>query len=289
MNHKNEHINFDLQKGSGDDFISKTDIPFKKTRDEVWESLSEKLDDKPAVEAKALRLPSMLYIAASFAVLVTTITLYMRFHSLEFTALDEIAVISLPDGSSLELRANSKVIYHPQWWRFSREVKLEGEAYFEVQHGDRFSVVSPQGTTRVLGTTFTVIDRFEQYKVACYSGSVSVQAVDKDVAATIMANEEVVLDENGNYMVRMLPSPKPGGDFTGEAYFMFNAASVVEVFRQLEEYYSIHIEFRDELDFVYSGKLSRNLSIDEIMNAVCRPFGLNYERTSENTYIIGPQ
>lgn len=289
MNHKDKHIKSNLPEGLRDDLISKTDIPFKRTRDEVWKSLSEKMDASPSAEKRPQALPSMLYLAAAIAILISTITLYMRFHSLEFTTLDEIAEISLPDGSSLELRANSQVIYHPQWWRFKREIELEGEAYFDVERGARFSVVSPQGTTKVLGTTFTVIDRFEQYKVTCYSGSVSVQAVNKDVAATIMANEEVVLNKHGNYEVRIIPSPKKGEHFTGDEYFMFNAASVLEVFKQLEAHYSIDIAVTDELDFVYSGKLSKNLSIDDILTAVCRSLGLSYEQTSKNIYIISPE
>ena len=289
MDHKDEHKDNILPKGLKEEIFSQTAIPFEKSKDDVWASLSGQLDDSRVVEVSTKRLPAMLYVAASLAILITTITLYMRFHSLEYTTKDELAEISLPDGSSIKAGSNTLVSYHPHWWRFHREVKLRGDAYFDVEPGKRFSVLSPSGITEVLGTTFTIVDRSDLYKVSCYTGSVSVQATNSDVAATLMANEEVLLDKDGNYNVRLIPLPKTDHKITEEEYFMFNSTSVLEVFRQLEEKYSIQIVLSEEMDFVYSGHLSRDLQINDILTAVCMPLGLNYEQTSDNIYTIIPE
>jgi transmembrane sensor len=41
-------------------------------------------------------------------------------------------------------------------WSKERTLSLEGEAFFEVQKGSKFSVVTSDGIVEVLGTSFDV-------------------------------------------------------------------------------------------------------------------------------------
>jgi ferric-dicitrate binding protein FerR (iron transport regulator) len=65
----------------------------------------------------------------------------------------------LPDGSSVEMNADSKITFHPLWYRFARKIDFEGEGYFEVKKSKKFEVVSESGTTEVLGTSFNIYSR----------------------------------------------------------------------------------------------------------------------------------
>ncbi len=76
--------------------------------------------------------------------------------------------------SHVRLNAQTTLSYKPLLWKFSRKVSLEGEAYFEVQKGKKFEVISTNGKTVVLGTSFNIYSRNNNYQVTCVTGKVRV-------------------------------------------------------------------------------------------------------------------
>ncbi|MFO7822939.1 MAG: FecR family protein, partial [Cyclobacterium sp.] len=85
--------------------------------------------------------------------------------------------LELPDDSKVWVNANSKIRFPETFARESREVFLEGEAFFEVSHdADRpFRVHSGELTTEVLGTKFNVKSQGEKTDVALLEGKVRVK------------------------------------------------------------------------------------------------------------------
>lgn len=85
--------------------------------------------------------------------------------------------LTLPDGSVVHLSSNTRIIYPERFDNDSRDVYLEGEAYFMVAKSDvsRFTVHTSTATTTVYGTEFNVSapgdDRCE---VVLVKGSVSI-------------------------------------------------------------------------------------------------------------------
>ena len=85
--------------------------------------------------------------------------------------------LTLPDGSVVHLGSNTRIIYPERFDNDSRDVYLEGEAYFMVAKSDvsRFTVHTSTVTTTVYGTEFNVSapgdDRCE---VVLVKGSVSI-------------------------------------------------------------------------------------------------------------------
>lgn len=85
--------------------------------------------------------------------------------------------LTLPDGSVVHLGSNTRIIYPKRFDNDSRDVYLEGEAYFMVAKSDvsRFTVHTSTATTTVYGTEFNVSapgdDRCE---VVLVKGSVSI-------------------------------------------------------------------------------------------------------------------
>jgi transmembrane sensor len=82
------------------------------------------------------------------------------------TSAGEQTTVTLPDGSTVELNGGSTLRYargfavFPGMTADTRSVRLEGEAFFSVQTGDRpFSVRTPNAQVDVLGTTFSVRTR----------------------------------------------------------------------------------------------------------------------------------
>jgi len=289
MHRENKHRSDYKQEELNNEVLSRMEIPFKRSKDDVWESIVDKMDEQSETEAKSSRLiPVYLYVAASFFVLITVATLFLRSYShTEFTG-NEMSSFVLPDGSTIDAKDNTEISYHPYWWRVRREVKLEGEGYFEVKKGKSFSVISSKGTTEVVGTTFTVYTRSEQYKVSCYSGSVKVRSVNNTVSATLLANEEVLIDKNGNYNVRLIKKDEKSDSIEEEYYFIFNSTRIQEVFRLIGTHYNVRINVSSELDHDFSGNLSKELSIQNILDAVCIPFEIEYAQDSNKEFTINP-
>jgi ferric-dicitrate binding protein FerR (iron transport regulator) len=90
--------------------------------------------------------------------------------------------IVLRDGTRIWLNEESKVRYPEQFDSQSRDIYLEGEAYFEVAHQARkpFLVHTTQSVTHVLGTTFSVRSYTHEptIEVNLLSGKVSFSLAD---------------------------------------------------------------------------------------------------------------
>lgn len=95
------------------------------------------------------------------------------------TRAGQIDTVRLADGSSVVLGPESRLALGDGFGAKSRNVELEGQAYFDVVHDDArpFVVRTPSATLRDIGTTFSVrTDSVNGTRVAVTSGAVDVAA-----------------------------------------------------------------------------------------------------------------
>ncbi len=92
------------------------------------------------------------------------------------TTYGEIKTVTLPDGSSVVLNANSTIRLSDEWQPDQpRELWLKGEAFFSVKHTDnhsKFIVHTTDADVEVLGTTFNVSQRQNKTQVVLNTGKV---------------------------------------------------------------------------------------------------------------------
>lgn len=114
------------------------------------------------------------------------------------TRMGEKIVLSLPEGSTITLNADSKLRYPAQFADGSRDVYLEGEAYFDVKHdATRAFIVHTGGmTTLDLGTKFNIsaFPADSTITMSLIEGKVEVRAPRSGAAA-----EGVVLSSSGQF------------------------------------------------------------------------------------------
>ena len=129
---------------------------WRKSKDEVWDEIFSDLEEeKPSSKVKHMSF--WRYAAAAvIAVVVAGSSFAYLYTTTETAARGTHLAVVLPDGSNVNLNAESQLKYKPYWWFASRNVTLTGEAYFEVKSGSRFSVKSGNNEVRVLGTSFNV-------------------------------------------------------------------------------------------------------------------------------------
>jgi ferric-dicitrate binding protein FerR (iron transport regulator) len=266
-------------------FFSQVRPPFDKSREEVWESLESKLTERSQTRVIRFRPGRFAVAAAAIVALLFGTFLVLRFYSVSVQSdPGQILAYTLPDGSEVNLNAGSELKYHPFWWRYEREVRFEGEAFFNVEKGREFSVHSSQGTTIVLGTSFTIFSRQAEYRVACITGSVKVvSSTEKEV---ILSPEyKAIIDPSGNIAVTREKSPETSISWM-DGMFRFSARQLRLVFDEIERQYNIDIKFNPSEEFLYTGYFSKEKPVEEIMDLVCKPFGLNFVKRSDKAYEV---
>jgi ferric-dicitrate binding protein FerR (iron transport regulator) len=291
MNQENRHIDKQNDpEGLSDLFFSKTKIPWEKSKEEVWNDLEERLakeDQRPELVRHMLPGRQWLAMAASL-VLLLSVSAFMRFYTVNNYCPEGVHTsLQLPDGSEVELNASTHLAYHPYWWFISRKVELEGEAFFHVEEGKKFRVISPHATTEVLGTTFNVFARDRDYIVTCHTGSVKVSETITGSAVILSPNERSTMEPLGGFTVTQLENSLGSPGWT-DNLIMFASTPLRLVFDEIERQYGIVIETPEVMQQVYSGNFSLDQPVENILSLLCLPFDLVYERQTGTKYLVYP-
>ncbi|MBF9239288.1 FecR domain-containing protein [Hymenobacter sp. BT683] len=155
--------------------------------------------------------------------------------------------IRLPDGSEVILNGHSKLRYATQWAADKpREVWLDGEGYFSVQHQpnhQRFVVHTQAGfSVEVLGTKFTVNRRRDQARVVLLSGKVRVNFDNPAVADVIMKPGELVetRDAQPAAVVHKTVRTAPYAAWK-DARLVLDETTIAEMATRLQDTYGIEV------------------------------------------------
>ncbi len=264
--------------------------PSNALKDAIWEKIDRAtLSDTQVIEMTKPRHLTWRKIAASIILpLSLGLVIYLSTKSSSNTAIattvGEIMEHQLPDGSTVHLNSVSQLSYNTKTWETNRDISLEGEAFFDVEKGSKFTVNTPMGQIEVLGTSFNIIARDSDFKVACYTGRVRVSVSEDDIVdlepyqGSFTQNEKLYL--------------KPLKNDHDLAYIQdihhFDNDPLSDVFAELERQYDVKIMLPDELkNRSYSGFfIGQNLN--EAIHSICWPMRLEWEIDGKNVLINSP-
>ena len=291
MENKDLYKDFDEEKEK--EFFSKVKVGFTKSKEDVWSKMEVKLNNTPEVKPQQLRKQTKVIavnwkrysIAASIAILFGLIG-FMKFYTVEFNSVNgDTLSLMLPDNSEVLLNGESSIQYNPYWWSFNRQLSFEGEAFFEVEKGSEFTVFSKNGTTQVLGTSFNILAEDDIYEVFCKTGKVKVSGgADFKI---IFPGTLAVLSSTGKIEVSEDVKSEEILDWrTNE--FIFNTTPLIKVIRELERHYNVTIVASNLnlKEILFSGSLSREASLIEVLESVCFSFNLHLEKSGDNIYTV---
>lgn len=273
-------------------FFTKVVIPYAKSKDEIWDRVSSdieniKTNQKANINVKKVRVlkPALIYgIAATLLMLLSTFSLLRYYGTTIYCPDGKHLAVNLPDGSIVTMNANSTITYYPLWWQFSRRVSLKGEAFFDVEEGKRFNVVSSLGKTIVLGTSFNVFSRGNEYRVTCVTGKVKVVSTTKK-QVVLGPDYHAEINNNGDIMVTKTDNTNHSTDWT-EDMFSFTSVPLSRVIDEISRQYNIEITTNTNLDYFYTGFFPKQKPVEEVLNLLCKPFGLTFVKKSERCYEI---
>ena len=192
----------------------------------------------------------------------------------------------LSDGTQVWLNSKSKLAYPPVFTK-ERNVRLTGEAYFEVAADPQkpFTVSVDDVKITALGTAFNVSGFPEtgQVQVALFEGSVKIAA---------SSGQEIVLNPNQSALYRKGSIETENIRYTEQflwkdGIYGFVNEPLINIIRKLELYYDTHISVADAsiLEYRYTGKFRQLDGVETILLMLQKSYPFKYEKDGNN-YVL---
>ena len=253
--------------------------------------------EKPATpRVKLIRMEFIKYAAIFIlAFLIGAATFYFpKSTSLESMAFNEVIVplgesaeVILPDQSHVWLNSGSHLKYPSSFNGETRDVVLEGEAFFDVEHNSAkpFHVITSAITVEVLGTSFNVEanDNKEVVNVTLVEGKVNLQNRKGKHVTQLKPNQNASYNLKSNKLnISTVDVEFYTSWMHGE--LLFKDESLQDIASKLERWYNIKIEFDDEAvkEITFNGSILKNKPIDQILDILKYTADIDYTSTIRN-------
>jgi len=181
---------------------------------------------------------------------------------------------TLPDASTIQLNADSKISFKEKSWSKERIVKLEGEAFFEVKKGQKFKVITPLGEVEVLGTSFNVNTRNGNLVVDCQTGKVRVSA--KGDQEILTPGQGTRLNKEQTELVDTYTSNINQQISWRRNKFHFDNTNFRTVVEELERQYDKSIKVLDEKLLDKVGAYTFEGNLETALKEVCYQLNAKY-------------
>jgi len=276
------------------DSVKAEDNKIRVDVDKVWMNLRNRFEreglipGENALTGLRFMLPPVLRVAATVILLVGLGTIsYLLFvpaeRNVQMTArtleLQEFG-INLPDGSRVDLNADSKLEYKLQRSGI-RMVKLEGEAFFDVVYDEYrpFIIKAGKGVVQVTGTSFSIrtIPGVNRIEVYLESGNVQFYRYRKqDRILTLEAGQMGVLEQN---RLSKNTSIEPNHLAWKTRKLIFRETPLGDVAGAMNRIYSQKIRFTNEAleDCLFTGTFD-NQPVDSVVRVIQIAFDLEVAR-----------
>ncbi|MDE5422188.1 FecR domain-containing protein [Ancylomarina sp. DW003] len=278
-------------KASGKDLVH-ADLYLAKEAfdsDDAWSNVKEKMTGEKEVKL-TLSKPSpfkvFMRVAASIIILfgigLLAQTTYTNLYPNK-TFVCEVnqtnRSITLEDGSIITLNSNSKLIYPRKFNKTERRVELVGEAFFDIAKNPNkaFIIKAKDAEVKVLGTSFNINAATKNVEVLVKTGKVQFSSINKpnnklvlirgDFATLKKSKLEKIIPRDDNYLSWKTRQ------------MIFRDTKLQEVAKVLNRTYQVQIHFQDA--GIKNLPLTTTFDhepLDDILNYMCSPFNLVYER-----------
>ncbi|MBC7866005.1 MAG: FecR domain-containing protein [Gloeobacteraceae cyanobacterium ES-bin-316] len=171
----------------------------------------------------------------------------------------------LADGSMVWLNAASSVTYPTAFKGNERRVKITGEAYFEITRSEAmpFYVVHEDMQVKVLGTHFNVntYQDESEVKVTLLEGSVNVSS--KGKSNILKPGQQAKLFKENIKIMQQVDIDEVMAWKNDQFYF--TGTDIKTIMRQIEKYYDVNVEYRDQVPYQFVAKISRQVNVSEFL------------------------
>jgi len=205
------------------------------------------------------------------------------------TAFGETRQVSLPDGSIVTLNANSTLRLGE--WKETREVYLQGEAFFSVRKQNshdnahtpvKFTVHVRGVAVNVLGTEFTVSDH-SKTTVVLNEGKIELTLHDKHI---IMSPGDLVeISHDSEQTQRRIVNPKIYSSWKDNEWIL-DDLTLKDIAKRIEETYGLSVVIKETTDteIKITGIVPTD-NLDTLLTALSAAFDLKFKREGKGILI----
>ncbi|MBX3257016.1 MAG: FecR domain-containing protein [Chitinophagaceae bacterium] len=197
--------------------------------------------------------------------------------------------ITLPDGSSVVLHAGSKLEYPNVFAGKTREVRLSGEAYFDVFHNPEKPFIIHTGSvkTTVLGTAFNIKSDEKKVVVSVTRGKVKVEDATRIVAV-------LTPDQQVEYNVKqaagaqhVVDAKTVVTDWTKEN-MVFDGITFGEIGKILSQRYGVPVRFENEAlkNCKIRASFSGTEALDHVASVLSATRNGSFEQATDGTIVF---
>lgn len=172
-------------------------------------------------------------------------------------------VITLPDGSVVTLRGNSRMSFLKSFGKHDRMVDFSGQAYFQVEKdsGHPFIVDANGFSVTVLGTSFSLrsIQSDNNAEVLLDSGVISLMSEKTHKSMRMEPGDIAIIDKTTGEMAVSKKTDAISADWVGDELVYVNV-SPDSLIQSLEESYQITLspEIKQSIQSNFTGTLPWN-------------------------------
>jgi hypothetical protein len=171
----------------------------------------------------------------------------------------------LADGTLVWLNAASSITYPTAFIGDTRKVAITGEAYFEVAKNTSMPFhVSHSGVlVKVTGTHFNVntYEDEKDVKVTLLEGAVDVLADGK--SKRLRPGQQARVAGGSMKMLDAVDINEVMAWKNGQFYFA--GTNIKSIMRQIEKYYDVEVEYKDNVPYQFVAKISRQVNVSEFL------------------------
>jgi transmembrane sensor len=177
--------------------------------------------------------------------------------------------VILPDRSKVWLNALSSITYPLHFTGNERNVKISGEAYFEVAHNARmpFKVHTGNQTVEVLGTHFNIMAYAEEkaIKTTLIEGSVKIS--ERKVSRLLVPGEQAQVNSGKITVTNDIDLEDVVAWKNG--YFKFDD-NLEAIMAKVAKWYDVDVvyQLKPDPNNVYMGKVSRSKNISSLLKII---------------------
>lgn len=184
--------------------------------------------------------------------------------------------IVLPDGSVVQLSAQSRLRYPVHFAQDRREVELVGQAHFDIatvgseKHKIPFRVTAGKQSIEVLGTQFNVCAYEGEpfIETALLEGKVRV-AVQGSTNQVVLKPGQLVRQDIKTAKLAVAEVDVSDLEAWKEGYFIFNNENIVDIMRKLSRWYGFEVEFVGEMqDVFFQGNYLRSRDVRYLLKTL---------------------
>lgn len=210
-------------------------------------------------------------------------------HITAYVTGDSISSFVLSDGTRVKLNKNSTLRVANGYDRRSRNVELDGEAYFEVVHdpAKRFNLKMGEVDVTVLGTEFNAVNKADEgfVSTSLVRGSVLFSTPSQKIRLFPgrMARYDVGRDE-----VEFSAFDKDSTTAWTENLIRYKSADIRDLIQRLADEKGVTVLFRGDVfsgEGPVSGTLEASVPFEQMLSVLQVQVGFVWER-SGNGYVI---